>query len=362
MKIGIITFQKTNNYGGILQNYALQRVVTKMGAEVETIDYQSEYISKPYRLCHLRRKGLATYLFGLIGYICYCFRTGNNRQFRKNIKYSAPVKCKELKSLNQKYDKFITGSDQVWNFNLTGHDGTYLLDFVEDPVKKNSYAASIGVQALNETDGQWLRGQLEDYNQILVREKSAAGLLGKVLGRDIDMVLDPVFLLDMHEWKKVIPKVYNRGRYICVYQLGVSPQLVAFAKKAAKEYNCKLVFLPFPMVGFAAGKYKITAGAGELLAYIANAEYVITDSFHGTAFSILFHKKFSCLVSGTHGGVSSRIRDMLAMFGLEQRIWQEKFNLEAEIAWDSVDKILDEEKKRSLQHLRAIVEEQKKPE
>lgn len=353
MKIGIITFQETNNYGAILQNYALQHSLKKYGHDVETIDYRSRYISKPYKLLHLKKKGIARYLFGVMGYICYLPRQKRNSVFRQKINYSKPVKYEELVELNQDYDMFITGSDQVWNVNLTGHDDTYFLGFVAEKNKKNSYAASVGLSALSEQDKVWYNNKLSDFTDVLVRETSSVALLEPLLNKSVKDVVDPVFLLDEEEWKSVMNPV-NMGDYILVYQLGISKAFVKYAVSCAKKYNCKLIFVPFPLVGFAKGKYKFTAGAGDVLSYIAHAKYIITDSFHGTALSIIFNKKFTTLVSGTHSGVSSRLKDMLKKFGLENRIWIEGFDLDATIDYKAVNRIVKVERQKALELLKKI--------
>ena len=356
MKIGIITFQETNNYGAILQNYALQQALIKLGVSAETIDYRSEYISKPYRLRHLIRKGLPRYLFGLMGYIFYQFRSRRNRRFRENISYSRPVASHQLKSLNDEYDLFITGSDQVWNYKLTGYDEAYCLGFVTDNRKKTAYAASLGIKEIPEDCRQWYLKELTGYKGISVRENSAGQQLSSILSRRIITVLDPVLLLNRSEWEKCIPKRLVSEKYILVYQLGVSRKLVSYAVNCAKQHKCRLVFVPFPLVGLAKGSYKLTAGAGELLNYLYYAEYVITDSFHGTALSILFNKAFTTLTGGSHSGVSSRIIDMLRLFGLEDHMWNEEMDLDAPIDWELVNQVLERERNKSYDYLRQIIE------
>lgn len=341
MKIGIVTFQETNNYGAILQNFALQKAIEKHGHVAETVDYRSKYIAKPYRLSHLKNKGLGKYAFGVVGYLCYMPRTHANKKFRKNINYSKKVKKEQLAELNNDYDCFITGSDQVWNVNLTGYDDTYFLKFVTDSFKKNSYAASVGISELDDKQKEWYADKLSDYHMITVREKASIGLLKQVTEKEVVDVLDPVFLLTQDEWKKYVKPVKEKGDYILVYQLGLSTALVNYAKECAKKYGCKLVFFPFPLVGAACGKYKVCGGSGELLSYIAGAKYVITDSFHGTSLSIIFNKKFTTLVSGTHSAVSSRLTSMLDMLGLSNRIWNSELNLDEEIDYPTVNQLIE---------------------
>ncbi len=359
MRIGIITFQETNNYGAILQNFALQHTIKKMGHEPETIDYRSRYISKPYKLSHLKNKGMAKYLFGVAGYICYLPRQKRNDVFRKLIKYSLPVMYNELPSLNAKYDCFITGSDQVWNVQLTGYDDTYFLGFVQDSKKKNSFAASIGMSCLSDSDQSWYKEKLQDFQNITVRETRAVGVLNDFLEKKVKDVVDPVFLLQAEEWNTLVKSSTSSEEYILVYQLGLSKELVKYAKGCAKEYKCKLIFVPFPLVGIARGKYAFGAGAGDVLNYIRHAKYVITDSFHGTALSIIFNKKFTTLVSGTHSSVSSRLIDMLKNFELEDRMWNPNFKLHKEINYAHTNELLVNERQKAFILLSQILNEER---
>ncbi len=355
MRIGIVTFQETNNYGAILQNFALQKAIEQYGHYAETIDYRSEYIAKPYRLKHLKDKGLGKYVFGVIGYLCYMPRTRANQKFRKNVHYSKPIMKEGLSALNVDYDCFITGSDQVWNVNLTGYDDTYFLKFVDAAKKKNSYAASIGISQFTDEQKEWYKDKLSGYNVVSVREMASIPMLSDITETDVEEVLDPVFLISKEEWDGYTYSAKEKCDYILVYQLGVSSALVDYAKQCARTYGCKLVFFPFPLVGTAKGRYMLSAGAGDLITYIKNAKYVITDSFHGTALSIIFGKKFATLVSGTHSAVSSRLTSLLEKLGLQHRIWKKDLNIDEEIEYSKVYKILDAERLRSYKVLEKIL-------
>lgn len=355
MKTGIVTFQNTNNYGALLQNFALQQAVSKLGHIAETINYKDKYISKPYGIAHLKNKGLFAYLFGVLGYIIYLPRTKKCKEFKQKIKYSVPLKKENLKSLNSEYDNFIAGSDQVWNYKLTGLDDAYLMDFVEDKSKCNSYAASLGFSELEENKRGRYINNLSSYNIITVREKAGETLLRDILKREVETVVDPCLLLSYDEWQKVIIEPKTDKHFILVYQLGFSPVLVEQAVKVAKRENKKIVFLPFPVGKPAFGKYDVFAGPSELLGYIKKADYVFTDSFHGTLFSILFNKQFYTKISGTHAGIGSRISDMLAIFGLEKRL-VEYTDLNETIDFENINPIITIQRERSLKILNKIYE------
>lgn len=357
MKIGIITFQETNNYGAVLQNYALQQTIIKMGVDVETIDYHSRYISKPYKLIHLRNKGLLNYLFGVAGYICYLPRTKKVKKFRQMIKYSPCVDANTIGMLNDRYDKFIAGSDQVWNYKLTGMDTNYMLDFVRDKEKCNGYAASLGLQEIPKEQIYEYKRCLEDFKCISVREKTASNILSNILNREIFVASDPCVLLRKQEWEKVIKPVKIDRPYILVYQLGVSADVVSLAKRIASEQKMKIVFIPFPVGKLTKGKWDISAGPMELISYIHDAAYVITDSFHGTLFSILFNKQFFTKIAGTHASVGARIFDLLDSYKLTDRIVGKDVDSGVKINYNEINRILDKNRDLSFNILRNIVED-----
>ena len=355
MKVGIVTFQETNNYGAVLQNYALQQAIIKKGHNVETIDYQSEYIGKPYRLSHLKNKGLFSYLFGVMGYLIYVPRTKKCNRFKEKIYYSKRVKNKELDKLNEEFDCFITGSDQVWNHKLTGMDGTYMLDFVLDKSKCNSFAASVGLNELELDKQKEYKRLLENYKNISVREKSAQYLLEPIVGRTIENIADPCLLLSKEEWSQAAKSMSHKDSYVLVYQLGVSADVVKLAQKLAKENHLKVVYLPFPVGKLGKGKWDFTAGNAEMLGYIRDAAYVVTDSFHGTLLSIIFNKQFFTKCAGTHAGVGSRILDLLDELGLSERLLTETLDTCETIEYERVNEILEDKRKKSIHYLDNIL-------
>lgn len=357
MKIGIITFQETNNYGAVLQNYALHQALVRYGHEVQTIDYQSSYIGKPYRLEHLKNKGLFAYLFGVMGYFIYLPRTKKCKEFRKYIHYSRKVNKQSISEINNEFDLFITGSDQVWNYNLTDLDETYMLGFVSDKSKCNSFAASIGLSEISEENKTIYKNLLKDYHFISVREKSAVPLLADILFKDIQVVSDPCVLLNQADWDKVSKQPQIKGKYLLVYQLGISADAVKLAKRISKEKKLKVVYIPFPVGCLAKGKWDIGAGNAELLGYIKDAEYVVTDSFHGTLLSIIYNKRFFTKMSGTHAGVGSRIYDILEHYGLTDRILNASMDYEKSIDYNKVNKLMETDRKYSQEVLQRIIDQ-----
>lgn len=348
-----MTFQETNNYGALLQNYALQQALKKLGHDSETINYKSEYIGKPCKLIHLKKKGLMKYLLGVAGYFIYLPRTKQNNVFRKRIKYTEKVKKVDLDKFSDCYDLYITGSDQVWNYNLTDFDDYYMLGFVKNKKKCNSYAASLGIAEIAEDKKSKFSKYIENYNYISVREQSAKEAIEKVSEHQINVVADPCVLLSQSEWD-VVTKEAPTEPYVYVYQLGVSKDVVQLAKRLAKENGLKIIYTPFPVGTISSGKFHVTAGCEDIVTYIKNASYVVTDSFHGTLLSIIYHKEFYTKASGTHGAVGNRITDLLKNYGLEERKINDNLDLNLKIDYVSVQEHIEENRNFAYKALEDI--------
>lgn len=359
MLAGILTFHSVNNYGAVLQNYALQRAVEKCGWDAETIDYQCDYIEKPYRLINLKQKGLIPYGMGIGGHFIYSFRNKKTNNFRKLVKYSPPVCKKDMQSLNDNYDLFITGSDQVWNHNLTNFDTTFFLDFVHDSRKKASYAASIGLEHIDRAYCEDYKNLLDSFRYLSVREKTAADIIENLINRRPDIVADPTLLLTPEEWFRVADMPTIKEKYILVYQLAFCADTLKFAQKLAKQTGYKVVCLPFPMGKLIHCKCGLTQGPSELLGLIKHAEYVITPSFHGMIFSILFQKQFFVeRPSGVCRQVTSRVKGLLNELGLSDRMLQsgeESIAKFRPIDYTDIVPLVDQKRKQSMAYLKNML-------
>lgn len=357
MRIGILTFQATNNYGGVLQSYALQKILKDLGHAPEILDYECRFIEQPYRWENLKKKGLAGYLFSLMGFLCYLPRGKGNKRFKKHMKYSERCSAESMKSMGDKYDMYIVGSDQVWNYRLTGGDMHYLLDFVKESSKKYSYAASFGVGEIKSPYCELYTKLLNEFEMIAVRESQGSEIIYDMIGKRVPVVLDPTLLLTREEWMSAAKLPVMKEKYILVYQLGISKNLVNKVKHLAKKTGCKVRYIPFPLGGFIEAKKQWRIGADEWIGLFANASYIVTDSFHGTAFSILFNKPFWTEASGQHKNVGSRIYNLLDVFGLTDRLFdsESKCSPDDAIEYESVNRILNQERTKSIDYLKTII-------
>ena len=316
-KVGVITFHDYDNYGAILQSYALQTCLTRMGAQAEIIDYACDYIRNPFQLRRIRNKGLFNYIYGAIGYICYLPRRKRCREFRKRLAYSQPVNRQTVASLDGQYDVFIAGSDQVWDWHLTDFDQTYFLDFVTRG-RRCSYAASIGEHLPDAAHAEAYRALLGRFDRILMREAYGADVVEQLTGSRPDCTCDPTLLLSGEEWAQLMAPGKARRPYILVYQLGVNPSFVQFVKRMKKKTGLDVVYVPFPLVGALACSMQLTAGPMEWLRLFHDAQCVVTDSFHGVVFALQFGKPFFARVDGHHK--NRRVSEFLTRLKLTDRI------------------------------------------
>ncbi len=205
-RVGIITFHRAINYGALLQTYALQTSVEKLGCECEVIDYHNERIERQYKKITLMNakgvKDVAKF---------FLYATNQNgkydkfRSFASRYLHLSPV-CSshdDLNKISSGYDLLIAGSDQVWNYRLTDFDTAYFLSFEKNRRKKNAYAASFGISEIPEEKIEDYRNLLNNYNEITVREKRGAELIKNLTGRDHGLALDPTLLLSKKEWDTI---------------------------------------------------------------------------------------------------------------------------------------------------------------
>ena len=353
-KVGIMTFNNSYNYGAALQAYALKEAVNMLGYEASVIDYT--IVDDYNRYSHkILSSGLKIAPVKIKDYISnkrrmYAFSTFRRNNF--NLSKDSFFDYDDLSKLNDSYDIFIVGSDQVWNLNLTnGIHNNFLLSFTADNKLRIAYAASLGKGERTFYDNaDLLRPYLSRFHAISCREESGAQLLTEITGRDVPVVLDPTLLHDSAFYKNISLEYKNKKeKYILVYSMG---------SKIPKEYIFKLARKKHLKIKYSSRLFHMGlserfshSGPAEFIDLVANAEYIITSSFHGTVFSILFKKQF-CVYSKN----DNRIQPILTRFGLLDRILSENFNIDKAINYKKVFDLIELERKRSFDFLRTSLE------
>lgn len=325
-KIGIITYHRAINYGAILQAYALQTKLKDCGVENIILDYRNERLEKIHAKKTLRKcKTLKSLIFFFLAHKNYNRKHVKFRSFlNEHMTLSLPMySVEDLVAYEDDYSLFITGSDQVWNYKLNGKDPAYFLNFVEDKSKKKTYAASFGLSEIPEELKQIYRDLLSDFDSILIRENQGSKIIQDLLSKSSSVVLDPTMLISKEQWIKKLKlekSTYKiNDKYILVYAFAGSTNIKKLAINISKETGYKILWISSTYKQSFRIKYIKEAGPKEFVSLFSNAEYVITNSFHGTAFSINFNKQFSMELLPESSGVNSRLEDILELFGLQDR-------------------------------------------
>ena len=336
-KVGIIThWYSSYNYGGHLQAYALCRTLNSMGADAKQIQYvwchdvnltieKRATIKKIGCVDILRKFKNAIYYAKAKEFpSVYEARKRAFSHFRNElIAHTDRVYDKtNIKDAYSCFDVLVTGSDQVWN--LQWYEPEFFLDSVPENKTKVAYAASISMNGFNEAQEEIFTEKLKSFNAISVREKDFCILLKDITTQEIFHCIDPVFLLDSTQWEEIAAEKVLDKKYIFCYLLGTSKENRKIIKKYAKQNKLKIVSFPY-LGGYSNadaffGDIRINnASPEQFLSLIKNAECVFTDSFHATAFSLIFKKQFFVLDRDGHSGMGMRIKDLCRLFDIESR-------------------------------------------
>ena len=299
MKIGILTFHCAHNYGAVLQCYALQEYLKHLGHDVYVINYRPSYL----------KYGLFIWYNWLsldpikcikktIRQICsFNLQYKRFTAFERFINDRLNVKTINLQSIQSDIDCFVFGSDQIWRKNGNQFDPIYFGEFkAAQGHKLISYAASMGMNELSETEKEQIGKWLKNFSTITVRETSLKQLLSPLTDKKIEVVADPTFLLSQQEWGKIAKAPNISKPYVLIYQVISNPLADEIAQTAARRLNAEIIEIASKIGNKPNTHYTVyTASPEEFLGWIMNARFVVTTSFHGTAFSIIFNKAFISL-------------------------------------------------------------------
>lgn len=340
-KVAIMTlYYRNKNYGGLLQSFALTKLVRKAGYNCEQlcwkyIPYISNNISSQRLGFNLRVRNFSFKILKFFLYKIYAsrinFRNKEFEKFEQSIPHSEIKYTREnIDKANEEYDGFIAGSDQIWN--MSWYNPEYFLNFVSKDKYKFSYAASMPDIDISEADKNKVIKHLENFDDISVRESNTADFLTKTLNRNVLTVLDPTLLLGEEEWSKLASERLIKQKYIFCYFLGKNPEDRKLVKSFARKTGLKIASFPhlnsFNLVDIGFAKYNFYVGPKEFLSLIKNAEYVFTDSFHAAVFSNIFKVKHF-VFSRKGQNMDSRVETLLAMFEQQHRFCDttDKYNV-----------------------------------
>ena len=339
MKIGLITYHFPLNYGAVLQAWALCQVLVSLGHDVKIINYQPE--------SHIKRYNWSWKRLGVNGQnVRYLRLSKKFSEFRDtHLKTTKLYRTSdELKADPPNVEAFICGSDQIWNQATFGENTPYFLDFAPRSAYRISYAPSFGKSQIDEHYKPKLTQLLDNITSISVREKSGCNIIKELCGRESTCVLDPTLLLN--DYSKIISQVPYSGKYILVKGMQHTPLFDKIISYTSNKTGLPVVYLYSMSVKFwkYLNKTRVYPDPSRYLGYFKNAEYVITDSFHGTAFSLIFGRRFIPISLSTdpEKNTSVRMIDLLDSIGLRNRFvesYDEKHInslIKSDIDWSSV--------------------------
>ncbi len=362
MKLGIITIIDHTNYGNRLQNYAIWYLLhKKLGHEATTLTTVDEkrfnngnfllWLKERTAGLLCRLTPLAEQHFGP-----QMTRWANFQSWSRQIPTKIYYKCRSLpQSVNEEYDLFLAGSDQIWNYQLSASRfDDFFLRFAL-PHKKAALCGSFGVEDLPEVWKPAYVQALSGFRHISVREDAGREIISHLLGREVPVLIDPVMMLSPEEWDAVSrpPRLACQKPYVLKYHLG-SGGGTEVLDTWAKEQGYAVYDLMDP------GQPDLySAGPGEFLALLRRAALVCTDSFHGAAFSILFSRPFAvCPRQGPENNMTSRLTTLLNKFGFQDR-WLHLLKPEEYLLCDftHVPQLLNAEQVKFMNYLNCVLGE-----
>lgn len=375
MKIGLCTPYKVDNYGTKLQAYAVQEKITSLGYEVEIVNFDrrsdyrvgkllKRYANKEYIQGKLHQNYDSRMRLGALRSNLVVRKDAINSFDKSHYKLTPLIKgYSNLCHYAEKYDAVVCGSDQIW---LPGsiNNPTTTLEFVPDTCKRIAFAPSFGISNIPENRKKEYKKFLITFDSLSVRESRGAEIIKELTGEDVPVVLDPTLSVDPRVWEVLAREGRNPiyEPYMFCYFLGNTKEHRSEARKIANRMGLKLVILPHfkeyvPADESCADVCLYNVTPSDFVRIIRDAEYICTDSFHATVFSILNHKRFMTFErykATSKNSANSRIYSLLGQLNLREHIWSENTTRDQEEEapnYQKVEQILSELRKKTTDYL-----------
>lgn len=329
MKIATITCHKVYNHGATLQEYALLKHLESLGHDGYTVNYQPYYFTSPHTYFQVEspkfRKNILIRAAYMLAKFPKKFASRKRRSLfdafeHQFIKTTSNIyrNNDDLSKNPPSADCYICGSDQIWNpLFPNGSDKSFYLDWAPAGKKRISYAASFATETIPEKLSPFVKEMVSGLDHVSVREKSGKDLLHNLGVNHVTQVLDPVFLLSKEEWEtQFIRKNTNAKPYLLIYDFDSNPLLKRYAETLKKEKGYQIIALN-KNIQYADTIFWNIA-PNDFLNLIYYAEFVLSNSFHSTAFSIIFQKQFLTFNRST--GINTRMRDLLNQLAIGDRL------------------------------------------
>ena len=366
MKVGILTFHRALNYGAVLQAYALKTVIAEKGHNAEVVDYRNEVIESLYDYPgFFKHKGLKN----KIKYLVYSRKERLQRarfeEFRKNYLglVDSRIYTKDnISEANKNYDTFLVGSDQVWNPDAHDFDDNFFLSFASEKRKRHSYAASFGVESIDAKHFEKCKDLVSGFSVCSVRETQGIDVLNSLGKTEARVDLDPSLLLDKTNWQRNLNLAEPKEKYVLLYsfaltnrqkdmlrycyKMGYKVKMIGKTLKNPFDFPCEFVSAVSPV---------------DFVQLFYGASFVVTNSFHGTAFAINFCKPLAVELLPSGSKVNSRLVNILSLVSLDNRLLSDSISCEQiynnSIDWECVKSKLQEMRASSIKYLEECLDD-----
>lgn len=366
-KVGIITFHNSYNCGSMLESYAMQTIVDKIGMNSEIINFSNSGQKELYNIM-FKNNSIKKFIKNIIlfphkkriGNSNFKYEEFKNKYFKLSDSYNV---IDELK--DDLYSTVIAGSDQIWNITIADADDAYFLPWVKN-ARKVAYAPSFGAKQIeknaSDEDIKKYKKYINDFDALSIRENNGKKWIKKLTGKDVPVLLDPTLLLEKKDYEKIeASNAKYKEKYIFFYSPGFDSEICKYVKKISEKYNLKVItwsakhyyIKNVKRFGFELPEYE---NPSMYLSLIKNAELVITTSYHGTIFSTIYKKKFITVKNGEMYGDDDRVITLLEQLNMMDRLipheFDEEFNYLEEIDYTEYEKKINELKEKSINYLK----------
>lgn len=362
MKVLLTTIVDNVNYGTYLQAYATVSLLQDRGCEVDVLNYIRPHLNHHSLIANAKTRGLKPFLKTIVDVALDKYMKGNLKKFLSSKAHLTQefTDWEAFRATLPEYDLYLVGSDQVWNSaHNHGVDEVFFYGGIDG--NKKSFATSIGIESFPETEHSRIRGLLNRFSLISVRESFGIDALASIGIYDVSQVLDPTLILSGYDWRKICGKRFIKTEpFLLIYSVEVGRDLtvIEIAKKIAKERGLK-VYMISPYIKFNS-KIKVDklfylADTDTFLALFSQADYAVVSSFHGTAFAINFNCQF-VTVSPEH--FSTRVQSILKLLSLQERYITSMSGIQLnDIDYEKVNLQLEKEREKSTYILDKILSE-----
>lgn len=349
-RIGILTIPRAENYGSVLVSYAVQKLIDEIDIDNEIVDYVSPFLVGRYPLFKMRKNNgenmVVSAINGLLTYRMRKIKKKKFASFRRNLRFSSSQinKSSEI----EQYKLIVCGGDQIWNTRITHEDTAFFLDFCGSDTRKIAYSVSMGYSDRTRDEIEFYKKNIINFEEIGVREEDDVTFIQQIVGErcDVKCIIDPTLAIEKNIWKQFLTKRIINEPYILVYSMKRDEKIIEAAQGMGKRKKCKIYIIEEEWKKKNRDGFYTMAGMGpiDFLNLVFGAEFIVTNSFHGMAFSIIFEKQFRVSL---FEGTEKRMLSLLRILGIKDAILCEEINYNYLIDYKKVNDTLKQQQEKA---------------